>query len=79
MKIIWNYSDIWAKGIFARNSRIKSNTNKQNSIVRSTVQGILTLNPFGTKVKLPKKLDSEKFMTFRYPRRNLLDIILKKL
>ena len=76
MKIRWNYSDTWVRGIFALK---KSKPQPENDAVTSTLKGILSLNPFGKSVKLPKKLPSDEFMTFKYPKRKLLDEILKNL
>lgn len=68
MKIRWNYSDNWTRGIFTlRHARHQ----QKNDSVNSTLKGILTLNPFGTSAKIPKKLASEEFMTFRYPKSKL--------
>ncbi len=76
MKIGWNYSDTWARGIFALK---KPKSQPKNDAVNSTLKGIFTLNLFGTSQKLPKKLPSEDFMTFKYPKMNLIDKILKNL
>lgn len=77
MKIGWNYSDKWVRGIFV----LKDKTQKVQRIdaVTSTMKGVLSLNPFGKFVKMPKKLQSDEFMTFKYPKRKLLDEILKNL
>lgn len=77
MKIGWNYSDTWARGIFA----LKSKTKKvqRTDAVSSTLKGLLSLNPFGNSPKMPKKFPSDEFMTFKYPKRKLLDEILKNL
>jgi len=76
MKIRWNYNDSWARSIFA----LKRSKPKQKSdAVNSTLQGLLSLNPFGKSFKLPKSLESDEFMTFKYPKRKLLDEILKNL
>ena len=77
MAIRWNYSDTWAKGIFTLKNQAPE-INKRNA-VDSTLRGILSLNPFGTTVKMPKKLASDEFMTFKYPKMNLIDNILKNL
>lgn len=77
MKIGWNYSDTWARGFFA----LKSQTKKaqKTDAVSSTLKGILSLNPFGNSAKMPKKLPSDEFMSFKYPEIKLIDKILKNL
>ena len=77
MKIGWNYSDTWARGLFA----LKSQTKKaqKTDAVSSTLKGILSLNPFGNSTKMPKKLPSDEFMSFKYPKIKLIDEILKNL
>ena len=76
MRIRWNFSETWARGIFAiKQPKIQP----QKGAINSALKGILTLNPFGKSVKLPKSLPSDEFMTFKYPKRKLLDQILKHL
>lgn len=66
MKIRWNYSETWARGIFA----LKQPKHQPKSdAVNSTLKGILSLNLFGKPLKLPKRLSSDEFMTFKYPKR----------
>lgn len=77
MKIGWNYSDTWARGIFALKNQAKKT--KKNDTVNSTLKGILMLNPFGNSTKMPKKLPSDEFMSFKYPKIKLIDKILKNL
>ena len=77
MKIIWNYSDTWARGLFA----CKSNQPKmkKSSVLDSFSNALSTLTPFGNSIKLPKKLPSDEFMTFKYPKMNLIDKIIKNI
>lgn len=76
MRIRWNLSDTWARGIFALK---QPKTQPKCDAVNSTLKSILSLNPFGKSLKLPKRLSSDEFMTFKYPKRKLLDQILKHL
>ena len=76
MKIGWNYSDTWARGIFALK---KPKSQPKNDAVNSTLKGIFSLNPFGNSTKMPKKLPSDEFMSFKYPKIKLIDEILKNL
>lgn len=77
MKIGWNYSDTWTRGISALKNQTKKT--KKTDAVSSTLKGILSLNPFGNLPQMPKKLPSDEFMSFKYPKRKLLDEILKNL
>lgn len=77
MSIRWNYSDTWSRGILAlRNQTPKVS---KRGALDSTLRGILSLNPFGCSIKMPKKLASDEFMTFKYPNIKLIDKILKNL
>lgn len=78
MKIRWNYSDTWAKGIFALKKQQPAKTPKTDAI-RSTLDGILSLNVFGRSIKFPKRLHSDEFMNFKYPEEKLIDKILRNL
>lgn len=77
MKIGWNYSDTWARGFFALKSKTKKT--QRTDAASSTLKGIFSLNPFGNLPKMPKKLPSDEFMSFKYPKIKLIDKILKNL
>ncbi len=77
MKIGWNYSDKWVRGFFALKSKTKKT--QRTDAVSSTLKGILSLNPFRNLPKMPKKLPSDEFMSFKYPKIKLIDKILKNL
>lgn len=75
VKRIWNYSDKW--GINVQPKKIRSSVNTTDSVIEATKKGILTLNPFGTKIKMPKlNLPSDEFVTYKKP---LLPAVLKKI
>ncbi len=76
MKIIWKQSDTWARGVFAHKT---NRSTKISGAIDSFSNAISTFNPFGNTVKLPKKLPSDEFLTFKYPKKNLIDKILKNL
>lgn len=78
MKIRWNYSDIWAKGIFAFKKQRPAKTPKTDAI-RSTLDGILSQNVFGRNIKFQKRSHFDEFMNFKYPEEKLIDKILRNL
>jgi hypothetical protein len=77
MKMIWNYSDTWARGIFA----YKTNQSKlkNSNVIDSFNNALSTFNPFGNSLKLPKKLPSDEFITYKKPISSLLSRFLKNL
>ena len=72
VKRIWIYSDKWGIGVQPQ----KSNT-ILGSASDSIQRGILTLNPFGSKVRMPKlNLPSDEFIKYEKP---VLPAVLKKI
>ena len=72
VKRIWIYSDKWGIGVQPQ----KSHT-IQGSALDSMQRGILTLNPFGSKVRVPKlNLPSDEFIKYEKP---VLPALLKKI
>ena len=78
VKRVWQYSEKW--GIGVKPQKIRSSNEMTNGAVESVKKGILTLNPFGTKVKMPKlNLPSDEFITYKKPLPSRLSKILKNL
>lgn len=72
VKRIWNYSDKWGIGVQPQKSHII-----HGSASDSIQRGILTLNPFGSKVRTPKlNLPSDEFIKYEKP---VLPAVLKKI
>ena len=78
VKRIWVYSDKWGGGIEPK--KIRSSADMINGAIDSTKKGILTLNPFGTKITMPKlNLPSDEFITYKKPIPSMLSKLLKNL
>lgn len=78
VKRIWQYSDKWSLGL--KPQKVHSSSDMINGAIEATKKGILTLNPFGTKITMPKlNLPSDEFITYNKPVPSLLSKILKNL
>ena len=78
VKRVWQYSENWGVGI--KPQKIRSSADMLSSAAESTKRGILTLNPFGTKISVPKlNLPSDEFITYKRPISDKLSKILKNL
>ena len=78
VKRLWQYSEKWGTGRY--NQKMRSSADMVSGAIESTKKGILTLNPFGTKVKMPKlNLPSDEFLTYKRPMPSRLSKILKNL
>ena len=77
VKKVWQYSDKWGVGVKPQKNH---SYDMVKDAIESTKKGILTLNPFGTKVKMPKfNLPSDEFITYKKPVPSLLSRIFKNL
>ena len=65
LKKVWRYSEKWNIGV--KPQKVRSTANMASGAIESTKKGVLTLNPFGTNVKMPKlNLPSDEFITYSY-------------
>ena len=78
VKRVWQYSEKWGTGVY--NQNVRSSADILSGAIESTKKGILTLNPFGTKIRMPKlNLPSDEFITYKRPMPSKLSKILKNL
>lgn len=78
VKRIWQYSEKWGVGIQPK--KIRSSSDMIDGALESTRKGILTINPFGAKVKMPKlNLPSDEYIMYKKSLPSKLSKILKNL